>query len=190
MSWTAPFTAVAGSVFTAAQWNTFIRDNLAETMPAKATSAGSWFAVSAAGQVSQRVPGAFLNTQQVDFTSTSFGDPEAQTSTEAPADPGPSVTVITGVNALVGYRVNIRNPSVSARCEASYEISGETSREASKTRSVGYSVSNSASGLNLRVGWMDLATELVPGENTFTLKYAVSSGTGVVNERRLFVVPL
>lgn len=190
MSWTAPFTAVAGSVFTAAQWNTFIRDNLAETMPSKAVTAGSWFAVSAAGQIAQRSPGAVINTQQVDFTSTSFGDPETQTTTEAPADPGPSVTVTTGVNALVGYRVNIRIPSLSARCEVSYEISGETSREASKTRSLGYSVSANAGALNFRVGWMDLATLLTPGENTFTLKYNVSSGTGVVSDRRLFVVPL
>lgn len=28
MSWTTPFTAVAGSVYTAAQWNTYGRDNL------------------------------------------------------------------------------------------------------------------------------------------------------------------
>jgi hypothetical protein len=190
MAWTAPFTAVAGSVFTAAQWNTFIRDNLAETMPARATSAGSWFAVSDTNRIVQRTPSSIIDTQSVDFTSTSFGDPENENSTERPSTPGPAVTVLTGVMALVGYRVNIRNASVSARCEASYEISGETSREAAKTRSIGYSVSNSASGLNLRAGWMDLATELTPGLNTFTLKYNVSSGSGVVNDRRLFVVPL
>lgn len=190
MAWTAPFTAVAGSVFTAAQWNTFIRDNMAEMMPSKALTPGSLFAVSATGQIAQRTPSAVLDTTQVDFTSTSFGDPENQTTTEAPADPGPAVTVTTGVMALVGYRVNVRNPSVTARCEVSYEVSGDTSAEAAKSRSIGYSVSNSASGLNLRAGWMDLAENLNPGSNTFTLKYNVSSGTGVVSDRRLFVVPL
>lgn len=190
MTWTAPFTAIAGSVFTAAQWNTFIRDNLAETMTSKALTAGSIFAVSGTNQIVQRDPSATLSTQQVDFTSTSFGDPENETTTEAPAASGPSVTVTTGPTALVGYRINVRVPSVTARCEVSYEISGATSREASKTRSMGYSVSNSASALNLRVGWMDLATLLTPGENIFTLKYNVSSGTGVVNDRRLFVIPL
>ena len=39
-------TAVASSVFTAAQFNTFIRDNLNETSPAKATTAGAYFTVS------------------------------------------------------------------------------------------------------------------------------------------------
>lgn len=190
MAWTVPFTAVSGSVFTAAQWNTFIRDNFNETMPAKALTAGSIFAVSGTNQIVQRVPSAVISTQQVDFTGTSFGDPENETGTEAPGAPGPEVTVTTGVQALVGYRVNIRNASTTARCEVSYEISGETSREAAKTRSIGYSVSNSASGLNLRAGWMDLATLLTPGSNTFTLKYNVSSGTGVVTDRRLFVIPL
>ena len=32
-------TAVSGSVYTAAQFNTFVRDNLNETAPAKATTA-------------------------------------------------------------------------------------------------------------------------------------------------------
>ena len=34
MAWTAPMTAVSGSVLTAAQWNTNVRDNLLETAPA------------------------------------------------------------------------------------------------------------------------------------------------------------
>ena len=38
MTWTAPMTAVAGAVYTAAQWNTSIRDNLNETAVAKALS--------------------------------------------------------------------------------------------------------------------------------------------------------
>ena len=100
------------------------------------------------------------------------------------------MTVTTGPLALVSYRVNVRNASTTARCEVSYEISGDTSREASKRRSIGYSVSNSASGMNLRAGWVDLAEDLTPGSNTFTLKYNVSSGTGVVSDRRLFVIPL
>ena len=190
MAWTVPFTAVAGSVFTAAQWNTFIRDNLGESMPAKATTVSGIFVTSAANQIAQRIAGAFSDAQNVNITTTSFGDPDNEVTTEAPATDGPEMTVTTGVNALVGYRAILRNPSVTARIEMTYEISGATSREAVKRNSIGYSVSNSASGLNLRAGWMDLATDLVPGENTFTLKYNVSSGTGNVADRRLWVLPL
>src|SRR5690606_12967068 len=43
MAWSAPMTAVSGSVFTAAQFNQFVRDNLNETAPARATTAGAHF---------------------------------------------------------------------------------------------------------------------------------------------------
>lgn len=189
MTWTVPFTAVAGSVFTAAQWNTFIRDNLAETMPAKATTPGGIFAVDAWNRIAQRVANAFTDFQAVNITTTSFGDPDNGTS-EEPSTPGPEITLTTGVNALVGYRATVRNPSVTARVEMSYEISGATSREAAKSRSIGCSVTNSASALNLRAGWVDLADFLTPGENTFKLVYNVSSGTGVALDRRIWVLPL
>jgi hypothetical protein len=38
MAWTTPITFVDGSVLTAAQLNTYLRDNMLETMPAKATT--------------------------------------------------------------------------------------------------------------------------------------------------------
>lgn len=190
MTWTAPMTAVAGSLFSAAQWNTFIRDNSGETMPAKATTPGAIFTTSATNQIVERVSGAFLDTQGVNITTTSFGDPDEGSTSNEPSDPGPEVTVTTGVTALVGYRALFRVPSVTARIEVSYEISGATSREAFHSRGLGYSVSNSASGTNLRLGWVDLATLLTPGVNTFTLKYNVSSQTGVVLDRRIWVQPL
>lgn len=183
MTWTAPFTAVAGSVLTASQVNTFVRDNLNETMPAKATTPGSIFAVSNVHEISQRTANAFSDPESVEITATSFDNPST-------GSPGPSITVTTGEMALVGYRANVRNPSVTARVEVSYAISGATEREASTTRSLGYSVSNSGSGYQHRMGVTDLATLLTPGQNTFTLKYAVSSGTGFAVDRRIWVLPL
>jgi hypothetical protein len=187
MAWTAPFTAVAGAVFQAAQFNAYIRDNLQETAPAKATTPGSIFAVSATNQIAERTPDAFIDTENVDITSSSFGSPATGT-------PGPSVTVTTGVMALVGYRARLRVESTTARVEMSYAISGATTRAASSTRSLGYSVSNSgavgSTGLNFRGGVVDLATGLVPGSNTFTLQYNVSSSTGQAADRRIWVLPL
>jgi hypothetical protein len=183
VAWTAPFTAVAGSVLTASQINVFVRDNLNETMPAKAVRPGSIFAVSDQHEIVERTADAFSDNESVEITATSFDDPST-------GSPGPSRTVVTGPTALVGYRVNLRVPSVTARVEASYAISGATEREASTTRSLGYSVSNSGSGLQHRIGVVDLATLLTPGENTFTLKYNVSSGTGYAYDRRIWVLPL
>lgn len=187
MAWTAPFTAVAGAVFQAAQFNAYIRDNLNECAPAKATTPGSIFAVSATNEIVERTPNAVIDTELVNVTTTTFGSPSTGT-------PGPSITATTGVMALVGYRALLRVESVTARVEMSYAISGATTRAASTTRSLGYSVSNSgaasSTGLNFRGGVVDLATGLTPGSNTFTLQYNVSSGTGQANDRRLWVLPL
>lgn len=183
MAWTAPMTAVAGAVFQAAQFNTYVRDNFLETAPAKATTPGSIFAVTATNQIAERIPSAQIETGTSTFTSTSFADP-------ATGPTGPSVSVTTGVQALIGYRAYLEVPSTTARVEMSYSISGATTRAASTTRSVGYSVSNSASGLKTRTGVVDLATALTPGVNTFKLEYNVSSGTGTTTDRRLWVVPL
>ncbi|GII42264.1 hypothetical protein [Planotetraspora phitsanulokensis] len=38
MAWSAPMTAVANSIFTTAAFNQYVRDNLLETAPAKATT--------------------------------------------------------------------------------------------------------------------------------------------------------
>lgn len=188
MVWTAPFTAVAGSVLTAAQMNTFIRDNLNETMVAKASTNGSIFTVGNSGALVERTPAASIVTTAVNITSTSFADPSDEGTSGG--DPGPSVTVLTGPMALVGYRATLSVPSVTARIEASYAITGATSRDASTVRSMGYSLGNSASGMNLREGVLDLAVDLESGLNTFTMQYNVSSGTGTAQDRRLWVLPL
>lgn len=183
MAWTAPATAVAGGVVLAADFNTYVRDNQNEMAPAKATTPGSIFAVTGTNMIAERTPSALIDTGTATFTSTTFADPATGT-------PGPSVTVTTGPTAIVAYRAQLSVPSTTARVVMSYEISGATTRAASETRSLGYSVSGSASGLTLR-GWViDLATLLTSGSNTFKLVYNVSSSTGTAVNRRIWVLPL
>lgn len=187
MAWTAPFTAISGAVFMAAQFNSFVRDNLNESAPAKATTPGSIFAVSATNEIAERTPDAFSDAELVSITSSTFAAPSTGTA-------GPSITVTTGVMALVGFRAMLRVESATARVEMAYAISGATTRAATTTRSMGYSVSNSgtasSTGLNLRGSVVDLATNLTPGDNTFTLQYNVSSSTGQAADRRIWVLPL
>ncbi len=92
MAWTAPMTAIAGSVFTAAQFNTFIRDNLAETAPAKATNPGAYFTTSDTNQISER---AFLDA----IVETSQGT--TSTTYTNLATSGPAVTVTSGPYLLI-----------------------------------------------------------------------------------------
>ena len=54
MAWSAPMTAVANTVFTAAQFNQHVRDNLNETAPAKATASGGYFVATGVNAIAQR----------------------------------------------------------------------------------------------------------------------------------------
>lgn len=176
MAWTAPMTAVSGSVFTAAQYNTFVRDNLNETAPAKATTAGAHFAVSGTNEIAERISAsdAVLISETTD--STTYDDLTTN---------GPTVSVQTGAFALVIVHGSMEN-SGAGSARMSYEISGATSDAPADNRGVG--VFGSA-GVNVTASAVALHTGLTPGTNTFTAKYRVSSGTGTFNARRILVMP-
>lgn len=170
-------TAVASSVFTAAQFNTFLRDNLNETAPAKATTAGAHFAVSGVNEISERIATTEIVLTSETTTSTTFDDLTT---------PGPAVTVDTGPNALVIVHASMENTGAGSSRMA-YEVSGSTSSAPADNRGIG--VQGVAGAVVLASG-VTLQTGLTPGSNTFTAKYRVSSGTGTFLSRRLIVFPL
>lgn len=180
MAWSAPFTAVANTVYTAAQFNQYVRDNLNETAPAKATSAGSIFVADGVNSIAQRTPdGAIVLTEET-TTSTSFTDL---------ATTGPTVTVTTGPFALAFYHSQVEN-SGAGFTYAGVEVSGATSISPALNRTVNIS---GAAGTRIGAGTTVLyeaGLALNPGVNTFEMKYRVSSGTGTFADRRLYILPL
>ena len=58
MAWTAPRTWTTGEIVTAAHMNTHVRDNLLESAPAKATTAGDVFYATAANTIARLGIGA------------------------------------------------------------------------------------------------------------------------------------
>src|SRR3546814_19340432 len=74
MAWTAPMTAVANTVFTAAQFNQHVRDNLNETAPAKATAAGGYFVATGVNAIAQRIADGNTDTNTGTTTSTTYTD--------------------------------------------------------------------------------------------------------------------
>lgn len=180
MAWTAPMTAIAGSVFTAAQFNTFIRDNLAETAPAKATTPGSYFTTSATNQITERVAvEASVNTGE-STTSTSFTD---LTTT------GPSVTVNTGVRAFVAFSAEINNNTVSQAGRVAVDISGATTIGPDGNKVLRQETAGTAEFNRASIFY--LVTGLTPGNNTFKLMYAtVGASTASFNQRNILVMPL
>lgn len=179
MTWTAPMTAVAGSVYTAAQWNTSIRDNLNETAVAKAQTVSGYSVVSGYNRLVQRTSGTASSDIAETTDSTSYTDLEA--------DPGPALTLLTGSHVIVSIFGSGRTSGGTAAW-ISFEISGATSQEAADTYAVQLHVTT---GDQWRAGATFGLDTLTPGLNTFTMKYRVStSGTGTFSSRKIAVIPL
>lgn len=175
MAWTAPMTAVSGSVYTAAQFNMFVRDNLNETAPAKATTAGSHFAGTGLNSIAERIAATDIVATSQTTTSTSYTDL---------ATVGPTITATTGPYAIVFlYNSNVNSTTVSSLM--SFEVSGASSISAADNTSIGI-----AGTAGSREGAAFLLTTLTPGSNTFRCKYRVGSGTGTFADRRITVFPL
>jgi hypothetical protein len=178
VAWSAPMTAVANTAFTAAQFNQHVRDNLNETAPAKATTAGTIFVATGVNAIAERVPTRGLVGTGQGTTSTSYVDL---------ATAGPSVTVTTGSFALVFWTAHSQNSVANGRCLMSFAISGATTQAADDTWAL--TQQNPTTGTNVRAGAVHMFP-VTAGVNTFTAKYRVDTGNGIWTNRQLFVVPL
>jgi hypothetical protein len=177
MAWNAPMTAIAGSVFTAAQFNQFIRDNLAETAPAKAVTPGGYFVTTATNQIAERIGQAATQLANDTTTSTSYGDLDTTS--------GPSLTVTTGNCALVIISASLSNSAnVSARM--AYEVSGASSLAAADNRGI---ATFGVAGVGIVASNTIFHNDLTAGSNIFTARYRVAGGTGSFTSRRITVLP-
>lgn len=178
MAWTAPLIAVAGGVFSAAQFNQTVRDNLNATSTAISTQVSSWFPASAANVLAERVPAQDNDQGSSTTTSTSYGNLADGLTT--------AVSVATGNRALVSIYSNLSNsPGAHPnRSWVGFEVSGATTIAAVDTMSLDHS-----SSAGMRWGASFLLTGLTAGTNTFTLRYRVTSGTGSFSVRRIAVIP-
>lgn len=182
MAWTAPMTAIANTIFTAAQFNQHVRDNLNETAPAKATAAGGYFVATGTNAIAQRIADGATDLNTGTTTSTTYTDLTG-------AAIGPSVTVETGPMAFVIVAGQISN-SGTGSARMAYDVSGATTIAGADNRGIGIA---GAAGVTLTAGTEVLhfgGLSLTPGSNTFTAKYRVSAGTGTFLSRRIAVLPL
>jgi len=176
VTWTAPMTAVAGSVFTAAQYNQYVRDNFLQLDVALATTEGSIIAGNGLNSVVQRTPAWDARTPGSTTTSTSY--------TDLADGVGPSVTVTTGTMAMVWIYCNQYNTSGTAAW-MTFEVSGDSAITANDATAVQLQGTDGD-----RCGAGILVDTLTGGTNTFTAKYRVStSGTGYFSQRRITVWP-
>lgn len=180
MAWTAPMTFSANTALTAAQLNTYLRDNLMETMTAKATYPGAMFFAAEDNSFVER----FTDTERINAiestASTSFTNLDTV---------GPVATCDTGTSAIVMLAGHVGNNTTSAYSTMGYAVSGASSIAAFDMIAVDGIASATGSNV-LGMCGVDLVTTLSPGTNIFTTQYKVGSGTGVFSNRFIAVWPL
>ncbi len=179
MAWTAPITWVGGQVPTAALLNAQLRDNLLESMPAKATTEGQIFVGNGVNSIAARIPDAARIATLETTASTSYANL---------ATTGPSVTVSHGVYAIIFWSCAVQNDTNNADSFMSWTMSGSNSRGAADIYSLaqdGVFATNP-----WRIGNVDIHSSLTPGTTTFTAQYRVDSGTGSFSDRFIGVIPL
>lgn len=180
MTWSAPMTAVAGATFTAAQFNQYVRDNLNETAPAKATSASQLFVSTGPNAIAARVPTTAAITTLQSTTSSVYTDL---------ATVGPTITVTTGTIALVWFGAAQAHSNNDNETACSVAVSGASTVAASNVWQ--HSTDGVTAGNYVRGTSFHVFTGLTAGSNTFTMKYRVgATGTGSFQNREMAVLPL
>jgi hypothetical protein len=180
MVWTAPVTWVDSNVLTAGELNTFLRDDMLETMPAKATAALQHFVGAGPNAINSRQIGTSVIETTESTSSTSYVDLTT---------PGPSVTATTGTQALVFWSAYMENADQSAGDNStsymSIDVSGATTTAAADNIALR---ALTAFNHNQSAGMSHLFA-LTSGSNTFTVKYKTSGTTSKFNRRQLIVIP-
>lgn len=131
MAWTAPITFVNG-MLPASQLNQMLRDNMNETAPAKATTAGGYFASSGVNTIAER---QVLNTayyERFGVTSTSYVSLPGNLRIQNVAHSGSLIALWTARMYVFS------SPSVTNTACVSCEVTGKTTAADSwATRTVG-----------------------------------------------------
>ncbi len=182
MAWSAPITATLNMMFTAAQWNTNVRDNLNATEAGKATTKGRYFVSAGTNSITERSWYTNYNTNTQSTTSTSYANLSSS---------GPSVTVSTGTSAIVWWSCAMTNTTGGSEAWVSPAVSGATTVAASDTWAIMVDdiTAGTATDNSVRMSGMHRFTGLTSGSNTFILKYRVSANTGWFGARAIQVMP-
>lgn len=177
MPWQTPPTWTVGQMVTSSQMN-ILSANLNETAVAKATTSGGYPVSTGVNSLAERVIGFDSVATGVTHTNQNFSDLLNSI--------GPTVTVTSGPRAIGMHSSYLDNSNVNSTSLTALEISGATTYAA--TDNLALSMTSSTVNAHLRASYV-CVYEMMPGSNTFRMKYRVSGGTGQFNLRRLTVLP-
>ena len=182
MAWTVPMTAVSNAVWTSAEWNTYIRDALNETIPAKAENVSDLFFGNGSNGVVTR-PGVLVDTVSTAETlnTTAYSDL---------ATVGPEVTFQknSGQPVTIVFGALLSAATTNSYAIASVELSGATTYAASDNHCLqldGVAGNNPQRLFScLRIAGGSLGN----GATTVTMKYR-SNASATFSNRFLAVLP-
>jgi len=179
LTWNAPITWTLGQQVAAAQLNAQLRDNLLETAPGKATTAGAHFAATGANAIAQRLcqTATVATSQDTGGTTGSY--------TNLPTA-GPSITATTGVLAFSFAQCQMSNNTTDATTFFSVDISGATTDAAADARAA---IWEDVADRDFRFTTTTLHS-VTAGSNVFKIMYKCQSNIGVFTKRNLIVMPL
>lgn len=181
MAWSAPMTAVANATWTAAEFNTYVRDNLLTTSPALVSQAGQYVVSSGANALTARTPlKAYIRVNDY-TTSTSY--------VALPVTPGPSLTFSHGTMMFVAFGAFMGASAPGAQLSMALDMSGSNTIAAADS---GYycMIQVPAAGGSWTGYCARLVTGMTAGTSTVTFKYKVTAGTGNWPYRTVTIIPL
>lgn len=198
MAWTAPMTFVTATALTAAQLNTYLRDNLLETEACKAQTPGALMVSTAANACAERTPAQASNTAIGTRSNAAYGNLNATANQDNPGV-GPVASTVTGDTALGIWSVQSYNTTSGAFARCSVAVSGATTLAANDQWEIVNQKTN-ATGVdnNTYIQLMQAhlfksgngsGSALTPGTNTFTMQYKSDTGAGFWQVRRLIIIP-
>lgn len=123
---------------------------------------------------------------------TPYGASVATSETTASASyvdlttPGPAVTVATGTKAIISINSRSVTSANGAYSTYAWALSGATTLAAADAQS-GH-VSGTSSVIDANAGRQYYYASLTAGNNTVTMKYKSSSGTGTFDKRHIIVI--
>jgi hypothetical protein len=190
MTWTVPMTAIPEQVFSAAQWNTYVRDNLLETDRADSVGVPSYFVSRITNQSGLN---DIVSVRTAANAQVAASESTGATSYTDLATPGPSVTVVTGTVAIVCVAARIvHNSPTGDTGFASFEVTSDPNGVARDLWSCAHSLNNGPSQSVGRYGHVQILSGLTPGSNTFKMKYRTLTGSliSTFESRIIVVIPL
>lgn len=178
MAWAVPNTASANTVWTSADYNTYVRNNFLVSEGAIAASEGAQLV---AGQTVNSIVERLPNQNKVATLETTTSTSYVGLTTAM------NVAANTGTGCLIFWGAMMVNNTANAECWMSWAVSGSTTVASSDT----YAIKTDGFPANGGAGWSGVTyfNSLTPGVNTFTSQYRVSAGTGSFSNRNIVLIP-